>query len=372
MEFWSIGEPTAPLLHHSNTPFDRLGLSNSDIGEYVSIATEAGEALVRRASVGSIAGLDSIIFDIDGVLIDVSESVQLVHRAAAEIYFRALGWTSCENLIEPADVDAFKLAGGFNSDWELAYVWLLLYLFKSLRYGSADGAALKAAHPTMEEFAGDLAKRSGGPASAVDAIREMCRPGEWEAVEARWDRPKLQRIFVELYAGDLCPEIYGFEPKLVTGPGLIRRDRPILDRRFLPASLKLGIATGRTAGETTVGLRLMGWSNLFPPHAVVSEGDGFQKPDPGILSLAVQRLDAERPMYVGDTPDDLLTVRRYNEIGGEMLCCIVLTGPARRESGGKARFAERHADIIADNVNAALAAVERCSGGALCQAEKRR
>ena len=347
-------------------------MSNSDIGEYVSIATEAGEALVRRVSVGSIAKLDGIIFDIDGVLIDVSESVQIVHGAAAEIYFRALGWTSCESLVEPADVDAFKLAGGFNSDWELAYAWSLLYLFKSLRYGSTDGAALEAAHPTIEEFTGDLARRGGGLASAVDAIRGMCRPEEWKAVEARWDRPGLQRIFVELYAGDLCPEIYGFEPEMVTGQGLIRRDRPILDRRFLPKSLKLGIATGRTAGETTVGFRLMGWSGLFPPHAIVSEDDGFRKPDPGILALAVERLDARRPMYVGDTPDDLLTVRRYNEVHGGMLCCIVLTGPARRDPAVKVLFAEQHADMVADNVNAALAALDSCAGGAICPAEKQR
>ncbi|HUV04136.1 MAG TPA: HAD-IA family hydrolase [Armatimonadota bacterium] len=347
-------------------------MSDSGTDQYASIATEAGEALVRRASVASFAELDGIIFDMDGVLIDVGESVELVHGAAAEMYFAALGWVNCKNLVEPTDVDAFKLAGGFNSDWELAYAWFLLYLFKSVRCGSTDGARLKPAHPTMEEFTGDLARRGGGLASAVGALREMCSPGEWGAVEARWDRPGLQRMFVELYAGDLCTEIYGFEPKIVTGPGLIRRDKPILDRRFLPASMKLGIATGRTAGETTVGLRLMGWSGLFPPGAIVSEDDGFRKPDPSILRLAVQRLGAERPMYVGDTPDDLLTVRGYNETHGGLLCCIALTGPARSDSAGKARFAEQQADMIADNVNAALAAVERCSGGALCQAEKQR
>jgi len=50
----------------------------------------------------------------------------------------------------------------------------------------------------------------------------------------------------------------------------------------------------------------MGWSDLFEPGAVITEDDGFRKPDPEILKLAAARLGAERPIYIGDTPDDLL------------------------------------------------------------------
>lgn len=348
------------------------------IDEYVSIAADAGEALVRRASVGSIAELDGIIFDVDGVLIDVGESIQLVHGEAARRYFGTVGWSGCENLVGPSDVDSFKLAGGFNSDWELAFAWMLLYLFKSERCASVDGEVLRAAQPTVGEFTAEVARRGGSLASAVAAVGELCRGEEWAAVEARWDRPALQRLFQEVYSGDLCREIYGFEPGIVTGPGLIRRDRAILDRGCLPAGIKFGIATGRTAGETTVGLRLMGWADLFPPHVIVSEDDGFRKPDPEILIQAVERLGGKRVMYVGDTPDDLLTVRRYNDVLGDlrrgepsrMLACMVLTG--LKDQQAKERFIECQADVVADNVNAALAAVGQCMGGALCPDEKRR
>lgn len=337
------------------------------IDEYITIATEAGEALVRQASLPLIAELDGVIFDVDGVLIDVRESIQLVHGEAAGRYFRLLGWSNCDNLVEPADVDAFKLAGGFNSDWELAFAWLLLYLFKSERYRSTDGELLRTASPTIEEFTAELANRGGWLSSAVSVIRAFCQPDEWAAVEARWDRPVIQRLFQEVYTGDLCAEVYGFAPKIVQGPGLIQKDRPILETRFIPSLLKLGIATGRTGGETVVGLRLMGWADLFPSDAIVSEDDGFKKPDPRILELAVERLGAERPMYVGDTPDDLFTVRQYNEVHGGMIACMVLTG--FENAGLKERFIGRQADLIASNVNAALAAVDRCMGGALCPDE---
>ena len=330
--------------------------------KYLRLDTTAGSALIRRASVAPISRVDGVIFDVDGVLIDVDESIQLAHKEAARLFFESLGWTGCAHLVEPEDVDAFKLAGGFNSDWKLAFAWMLLYLFKSARYGSMDGSFLRSAEPGIRDFAQGLAARGGYLESAVSAVGEMCRTGEWDAVIAKWDRPRLQRLFQEVYSGDLCAEVYGFAAEMVTGSGLIHKDRPILDRRLLP-SVKLGIATGRTAGETAVALRLMGWDDVFPPEGIVTEDDGFLKPDPRILKLAVDRLGVETAIYVGDTPDDLLTVRRYNEDFGAMLACMVRTGLP----GG-----DGEADIIADNVNAALIAVNRCIGGEICPDEKQR
>lgn len=329
---------------------------------YLSKPSEAGEALVLRSSVPILSVADGIIFDVDGVLIDVSESIRLVHGASARLYFESLGWSNCEYLVRPEDVDEFKLAGGFNSDWELAYSWLLFYLYKGMRHASTDGSVLVGAAPSLREFASGLARQGGGLDSAARAIRESCTSDEWAELNAHWDREGVQRIFVEVYSGDLCPEIYGFEPRLVKGSGLIQKDRPILERQLLPAAVKLGIATGRTSGETRVGLRLNGWTDLFEENAVITEDDRFKKPDPRILHLAVERLGAERSVYVGDTPDDLVTVQRYNsDYGGAMLSCMVLTGVG----GKRARewFIERQADVVADNVNAALAAISRLRGG---------
>ena len=338
------------MVKHRSDPSDVSDVSDL----YLRIRTEAGEALILQASMPLIARLDGIVFDFDGVLVDVGESIQLVHGEAARLFFTMRGWVNCEGLVEPSDVDAFKLAGGFNNDWELASAWLLLYLFKGERHHSKDGRFLKSMSPTLKEIAAGL---SGGLDSAVEAVKAHCSREEWARVEAQWDRRALVRLFQEVYSGDLCPEVYGFEPETVTAPGLIRKDRPILDRRFLPP-VKLGIATGRTRGETMVSRRLMGWEDIFPADAIVSEDDGFLKPDPRVLALAVEKIGALRPMYVGDTPDDLLTARRYN---GGMPACMVLTG-----AGDRDLFIAEKADMIADNVNAALIAI----GGALCRDER--
>ncbi|MHB0913458.1 MAG: HAD family hydrolase [Armatimonadota bacterium] len=310
----------------------------------ISIRTPSGEARILARSADRIAEIDSLIFDVDGVLIDVRDSIRLVHGATARMYFEGLGWTNCDALVSPGDVDAFKLAGGFNSDWELAYAWTLLYLWKSAHYGSTDGAELATASPTLVEFAGECA---GGLSGAVALIRNM--PGDWGALLSSWDRGTVRELFIENYGGDLCPELYGVQPKRVKGPGYIHRDRALLDPTLIPPNLALGLATGRTGGETAVGMRLMGWESLF--SVAVTEDDQVWKPDPAVLALAVERLGAKKPLYVGDTPDDLLTAVRYNERDGDMLVCMVETG-----FGSSAdRFAG--ADMIAENVNAALAAV---------------
>lgn len=341
----------------------RLQRGSTFIKDYISINTETGKALVLERSVERIAKIDGLIFDVDGVLIDVSNSMKIGHIVAAEAYFAHLGWTSVDKLITVNEVDTFRLAGGFNSDWDMGAAYAMLYLLKSVRSGITDGEALKPIQPTLDQFIEEVTQRGGGLETAETILRESCTESEWAKVLSRFSRKEIDQVFMEVYSGDMCPEIYGFEQEIYTGPGLIASDRALLDANLIPKSLKVGVATGRTYGEAVVGLRLMGWEGLFPPSVTVTEDDGYKKPDPEILRFCLERIGCERAIYVGDTPDDLLTARRFDSDGSKMLACMVLSGldhPALAD-----RFADEHADIIADNVNAALAAIERCMGGLL-------
>lgn len=326
---------------------------------YTRVETHSGQALVRCGSSRWISAIDGIIFDVDGVLIDVRESIQLAHGIVAERYFGMLGWVNCTGMVTPEDVDNFKLARGFNSDWDLANAWVLLYLLKSTRYQSTDGAQLSGMPPTLADFASEVAERGGGLENARKVLQELSSPEEWQKVLAWQDRALLERIFKETYSGDLCPEVYGFQAS-VPGPGLIWGDKCLLDRGRVPKDLKLGVATGRTLGETIVGLRLVGLSDLFPVSSCVTEDDGLWKPDPAVLRLAVDRTGCRYPMYVGDTPDDLATVENYRSIGGDVVSCAVLTGLQGQDL--EKLFALQGADLIADNVNTALDVVAKIKG----------
>ena len=73
--------------------------------------------------------IDLLIFDMDGVLVDVSRSYRQAIQQTVQIYFETcLGLKkSRRSLITKEDISIFKSIGGFNNDWELTSA-LILYL----------------------------------------------------------------------------------------------------------------------------------------------------------------------------------------------------------------------------------------------------
>ncbi len=73
--------------------------------------------------------LDILVFDMDGVLIDVSESYRKTIAKTVQIYLETcLGFKKgSAPLITEEHIASFKMAGGFNNDWDLTS-GLLLFL----------------------------------------------------------------------------------------------------------------------------------------------------------------------------------------------------------------------------------------------------
>ena len=73
--------------------------------------------------------IDLLIFDMDGVLVDVSRSYRQAIQQTVQIYFETcLGLKKGRrNLITKEDISLLKSTGGFNNDWELTSA-LILYL----------------------------------------------------------------------------------------------------------------------------------------------------------------------------------------------------------------------------------------------------
>ena len=73
--------------------------------------------------------MDILIFDMDGVLIDVSKSYRKTIQKTVQIYMETcLGFKRTrEDWITHEEISLFKSAGGFNNDWDLTS-GLLLYV----------------------------------------------------------------------------------------------------------------------------------------------------------------------------------------------------------------------------------------------------
>src|SRR3989338_7543569 len=73
---------------------------------------------------------DAFIFDIDNVLIDTRASYTDSIRKSVETYLESIlkFQKSRRPLLSRADVEQFKMLGGFNDDWDTCYGLLLYFL----------------------------------------------------------------------------------------------------------------------------------------------------------------------------------------------------------------------------------------------------
>ena len=278
--------------------------------------------------------VDSVILDIDGVLVDVEDSYR---RAIVESIAHVYGDT-----IDKADIQLFKDAGGFNNDWELTYAAALYVLARR------EKPAL-----SIETYTGLIAASGGGLQAAETAIADELPPAAREKVLAEWDRKRLRDVFQQLYLGsELYRELEGGEPDLDT-EGFIH-DEPVLlapDTREALEEWSLGVLTGRPAAEAEIALDRVG---LDIPEAHRFTMDDWEegKPHPHGLVELTKRFDAESAVFAGDTLDDIRTARNAAEDDPdrEFYGVGVLTGGLSGDEGRR-KFRNAGADIIIETIN---------------------
>lgn len=300
--------------------------------------------------------IDTVLFDVDGVLLDVSHTIRAVNCLAPVAYLRWLnGWTAPDDLLTSPEIEHFKRAGGFNDDLDLTRALILLYLFKSARYGSRDARHLHRLTPTIAEFTADIATRGGWLAAATRILQERANAAEWSAMIQDYNPALIGRFFQEIRGGTLCERLYGYHPMYVSAPGNYPDDRILIDASLMPANRRLAILTGRTRNEAAVALEMTGLTERIPilSHAMTSD-DGSHKPDPDGMRRLVTSLGSRVALYVGDARDDLRTVLNFRALPERpdvtLLSAQVLTGTVGDEA--PALFAD--ADILAADVNAVL------------------
>jgi len=300
--------------------------------------------------------LDTVIFDMDGVLVNITESVRPALLRCVPLYLReVVGWAAPDTLFTSEIVEMFKNSGGFNDDVDLACAIVLNYLVKSRENGEADAETLNLLPPSLTRFATRLQQKGGGLKNAEDICLEHYDWRERDTIIRDYNKPKIRQVFREIFGGPQTKALYGFEPEFYKGPGYIERDTNLIDKSKLPVSQRIGLLTGRTSSETEAGLIVCGLSNEIPVEARITQDDGYQKPNPTGLAILAAKLNCQTAgIYIGDTRDDSRTVRNLTakETLPPFLSALVLTGPAGKANRGF--FKKTGTDIVAEDVNEVL------------------
>lgn len=319
--------------------------------------------------------LRALIWDIDGVLVYVSESYRKAIVETTQYYFtEILGLELNDYLLSIEDTQRFKMAGGFNNDWEITYGAVLCYLTGIIsEIDSRDKCvnSLKDIRVFWDDSRMGLnldhvleltAAKGGGLANLRSALVELYGVIE-ETAEKFWHTGLIKQLFQEMYLGqDLFRKKYGFKPEHVKSKGFIRNENPLVDSKLLGSLSEryiMGIASGREHFEIDAVLKMHGFGEFFNEEFIVGSDDfPSGKPDPSQLLECRERIEKVLGVlgggdvaYLGDVPDDIIAAKRagFHSIG---------VTASVRDGSGKKRLKKRLIDLGADFVVDELAELE--------------
>ncbi len=279
-----------------------------------------------------------IVFDMDGVLIDVSESYREAVRQTARLFFK--GAKGFEKLPDPlfslSDLAVLKQTGGLNNDWDLTNRILHLLSAKI----TIPAPPRLSFNPSAWEEAirdVDVTDLSGflqnNPAPLTDLFKSFshltnpfvsaCFKGDVKTGNI------IKRIFQEIYLGrSLFTAQYGEGPRFNLGEGLIQRERLLIDPALLSALSRLhtlAIATGRPREEADIPLDRFKIRPYFQTvmtlddcvheeeKLIAERGQhvSLKKPHPYMLDQIPHRIGDgfSECYYLGDMPDDMQAAR---------------------------------------------------------------
>ncbi len=249
---------------------------------------------------------DTVVFDMDGVLIDNSRIVEFDIVALRFIFTDVYGLSdSGVELLTPTEVAAFKQAGGFNDDFDLVYGLTAVYNAVRLVHPISDTASLRRLAPNLIDLA--AAQHDGLPGLLASL-----------PAEARPDWHMVQQVSGEIYWGaEMVRQRLGIEPKYTVRRGMVEDEQafalpPLMDELAALGLHKWGIITGRIAMEMDIALQRLPTNLQQPPVRVT--GDIIRKPDPAALVRVVRELGSSGGYYIGDSADDLRLVQNYESL----------------------------------------------------------
>jgi hydroxymethylpyrimidine/phosphomethylpyrimidine kinase len=298
-----------PAYSRAHPTFKAPGRGDPRVGgpgsEYLEFWTRSGPVLYRPASLPELRSADALMLDCDGTIVDVRRSYLEAAVETARILAALSGRRLPPRPALAGLVPALKESGLLNNDWDTA-------------------AALYAAWAMHVDGGVPLEDAALGAASAgIDGIYEAAaRAGGLDLGRCPGPPPgcRVSAVFDSIYYGAaLYREIYSADPPVPLDRGLMEDESLIVgpaDLRALAAHAggAVAIVTGRpkSAVRGPLGELLRSVAGGRVVHAGES---GHPKPDPTPLLLAASALGSRSPIYVGDSPEDLMMAEASRGLG---------------------------------------------------------
>jgi len=288
-----------------------------------------------------------IIFDCDGVLIDVRKSYDdAIGETVKFVLKKFAGITNVR--MNYRVIEGFKNAGGFNDERHLAYAVVISHV------------AAKNLKREPFKFVLDVISNAdeSGVASVekyIKSLTDISKIKRSLKFDAKSNTSILHSIFDQIFYG---PKLYNNIFKQTSSfkcPGKIERDDVLVrdeDLRFLWSHTrgKIALVTGR--GRTAAEYSLGSFFRYFDANASMFLEDmdrSMAKPNPNPLLQSMKKMGVASALYVGDSVEDLIMVKKAQELGSDVSFCGIVETAHNQATKAK-MLVQDGAEMVVDSV----------------------
>jgi len=303
---------------------------------------------VSEGASKTIADIDAIIFDCDGVLVDVSKSYDLAIMRTTKHMLKKLG--NIDSIpVTPDMIGGFKNTGGFNDEVDVTYALIL-------SFAAADKLGVDP-HRFVAEVISN-ADKSGIP--SVERFLDS-KNADIERIKKALDYPgphatnPLYVSFDQIFYGPhLYQKLFGKKSEFAES-GLIENDMVLLTKDLLDMLHKkfggrMAIVTGRGRESLYYSLEnMLDGFDVKNSFFLEDEPRYLAKPNPEPLLRAVEGLGSEHCLYVGDSMEDLLMAEKVAELGKKVTFCGIY-GTNKNPREKREFFESKGAPLILESI----------------------
>jgi phosphoglycolate phosphatase-like HAD superfamily hydrolase len=295
---------------------------------------------------------DCVLFDIDGVLVDIRKSYNAAIKKTVEFVLKKISGKSYHNLVTDQIILKFRHTGGFNNDTDTSYAIILAMLANPQKN-------LAEARRWLEQVAENADERGYLSVEKFLSNHDIGRLKKMLVYPAPITESMMARIFDELFYGPrLFKKQNQLEPEYWKGRPLIKNDRVMVTKKTMQRLHSMfrgniGIVSGRSrlAAEYSLGHAMM---KYFNRDACIFLEDGKRehaKPNPYAIKQAMHVMNARSAIYAGDSAEDLMMTKRAQRELGVEIVFIGIYGYSAQPARTAEMFKQEGIEALVKSIN---------------------
>lgn len=293
--------------------------------------------------------IDTIIFDCDGVLIDITKSYDLAIIKTTQYVLENFSKISNSINVDFKIIDGFKSTGGFNDEVDLTYAAIL----------SLTAAKKLEKDPT--EFIFNVIKNSDSN-GIITVEKYLQSKTDISEIKNQLSYPGihhdniLYQIFDQIFYGpELYKKLFDKDSKF-SEPGLIEQDDVIINNSLLELlekkfNSKIAMVTGRGKESVSYSLKdLLKRFDLKNSVFLEDESRDLAKPNPKPLLNSIKGMSGKSTLYVGDSMEDFIMAKKVTDMGKKTTFCGII-GTSKNPQEKLELFEKNEAVLVLDSIH---------------------